>query len=134
MSSSVLNRRRWLLDAGAGFGWLAVSSLAQGASPFPHFAPRAKRVLQVFCVGGMSHVDTFDYKPELARRNGKPFDMPTFFGQGGNLLGNVFEFKQRGQSGLWVSDLLPNLADCADKLTVIRTVVSKSANHMPAVA
>ena len=60
--------------------------------------------------------------------------MPTFFGQAGNLLGNVFEFKQRGQSGLWVSDLLPNLAQCADKLTVIRTMVSKSANHMPAVA
>ena len=60
--------------------------------------------------------------------------MPTFFGQAGNLLGSVFDFKQRGQSGLWVSDLLPNLAQCADKLTVIRTMVSKSANHMPAVA
>ena len=82
----------------------------------------------------MSHLDTFDYKPELAKRNGKPFEMPTFFGQGGNLLANVFEFKQRGQSGLWVSDLLPNLSQCADKLTVIRTMVSKSANHMPAVA
>ena len=130
--SNSWTRRKMLLDAGAGFGWLAVSSLgAQGAT---HFAPRAKQVLQVFCVGGMSHLDTFDYKPELARRNGKPFDMPTFFGQGGNLLGNVFEFKQRGQSGLWVSDLLPNLAQCADKMTVIRTMVSKSANHMPAVA
>jgi hypothetical protein len=126
----MLNRRKLLLDAGAGFGWLAMSSMS-GAS---HFAPRAKQVLQVFCVGGMSHLDTFDYKPELAKRNGKPFDMPTFFGQGGNLLGNVFEFKQRGQSGLWVSDLLPNLAQCADKMTVIRTMVSKSANHMPAVA
>ncbi|MBL8294721.1 MAG: DUF1501 domain-containing protein [Bryobacterales bacterium] len=126
------SRRKVLLDAGAGFGWLSVSSLASGASP--HFPGKAKRVLQVFQVGGMSHLDTFDYKPELARRNGQPFDMPTFFGQGGTLLGNVFEFKQRGQSGLWVSDLLPNLAQCADRLTVIRTMVSKSANHMPAVA
>ena len=124
------SRRRFLLDSGAGFGWLAVSSLTAA----PVLAPRAKRVLQVFCVGGMSHVDTFDYKPELARRNGKPFDMPTFFGQGGNLLGNVFEFKQRGQSGLWISDLLPGIARHADKLCVIRTMVSKSANHMPAVA
>jgi hypothetical protein len=82
----------------------------------------------------MSHVDTFDYKPELSRRTGQPFNMPTFFGQAGNLLGSVFEFKQHGQSGLWVSELLPNLAQCADKLTVIRTMVSKSANHMPAVA
>ena len=131
MFNNAPSRRKMLLDSGAGFGWLAVSSLLRGAA---HFAPRAKQVLQVFCVGGMSHLDTFDYKPELARRNGKPFDMPTFFGQGGNLLGNVFEFKQRGQSGLWVSDLLPNLAQCADKMTVIRTMVSKSANHMPAVA
>jgi hypothetical protein len=60
--------------------------------------------------------------------------MPTFFGQAGNLLGNVWPFKQRGQSGLWVSDLLPNLAQCADRLTVIRSMVSKSANHMPAIA
>ncbi len=135
-TSRGVTRRQALLNAGAGFGWLAVSNLAaaDATGSGPHFAPRAKRVLQVFCVGGMSHLDTFDYKPELARRNGKPFDMPTFFGQGGNLLGNVFEFKQRGQSGLWVSDLLPSLAAFADRLTVIRTMVSKSANHMPAVA
>lgn len=138
MSTSGISRRRALLDAGAGFGWLAVSSLAAAATgdkpSGTHFAPKAKRVVQVFCVGGMSHLDTFDYKPELAKRNGKPFEMPTFFGQGGNLLGNVFEFKQRGQSGLWVSDLLPNVAKFADKLTVVRSMVSKSANHMPAVA
>ena len=126
-------RRQMLLDAGAGFGWLAVSALSARAGE-THFAPKAKRVIQVFAVGGMSHLDTFDYKPELAKRNGKPFDMPTFFGQGGNLLGNVFEFAQRGQSGLWVSNLLPQLAACADRMTVIRTMVSKSANHMPAVA
>ena len=127
----MLTRRRLLLDAGAGFGWLALSALA---SARPHFTARARRVVQVLCVGGMSHLDTFDFKPELARRSGQPFDMPTFFGQAGNLLGNIFEFKQRGQSGLWISELLPNLATCADKLTVIRTMVAKSANHMPAIA
>ena len=134
-----ITRRRLLLDSGAGFGWLALSWLSTrnaGAAPVgqPHFAAKIKRVVQVFCVGGMSHVDTFDYKPELSRRTGQPFNMPTFFGQAGNLLGSVFDFKQHGQSGLWVSELLPNLAQCADKLTVIRTMVSKSANHMPAVA
>jgi hypothetical protein len=134
-----INRRRLLLNSGAGFGWLALSwlsarSLGAAAVGQPHFAAKVKRVVQVFCVGGMSHVDTFDYKPELSRRNGQPFNMPTFFGQAGNLLGSSFEFKQRGQSGLWVSELLPHLAQCADKLTVIRTMVSKSANHMPAVA
>jgi Protein of unknown function (DUF1501) len=143
-NSDLVSRRRLLLDTGAGFGWLALSSLSNqkaaaadglsGANRKPDFAPKAKRVIQVFCVGGMSHLDSFDYKPELVRRNGTAFDMPTFFGQAGNLLASRFEFKQRGSSGLWVSDLLPHLAGCADKLTVIRTMVSKSANHMPAVA
>jgi hypothetical protein len=138
-TSPGLTRRRLLLDSGAGFGWLALSWLSSarlGAAAVgqPHFPAKVKRVVQVFCVGGMSHVDTFDYKPELSRRTGQAFNMPTFFGQAGNLLGNIFEFKQHGQSGLWVSDLLPNLAQCSDKLTVIRTMVAKSANHMPAVA
>ncbi|MBM3757618.1 MAG: DUF1501 domain-containing protein [Acidobacteria bacterium] len=128
--SSRLSRRRVLLDTGAGFGWMALSCL----DATPHFTPKVKRVIQIFAVGGMSHVDTFDWKPELSKRSGKPFEMPTFFGQGGNLMGCPFEFKQRGQSGLWVSELLPHIAESADKLTVIRTMVSRSANHMPAVA
>ncbi len=141
---SLMSRRRLLLDTGGGFGWLALSWLlnqnqARGATASldslkPHFPAKAKRVLQVFCVGGMSHLDSFDHKPELSRRSGSAFDMPTFFGQAGNLLGSPFEFKQRGQSGLWVSNLLPRLAESADHLTVIRTMVAKSANHMPAVA
>ncbi len=132
MYADTLTRRRLLLQAGAGFGWLAVSSLATAGKP--HFPAKARRVLQIFCAGGMSHLDTFDYKPELQRRNGNPFDMPTFFGQAGNLLGSLWEFKQRGQSGLWVSDLLPRVAEHADRLTVIRSMVAKSANHMPAIA
>ncbi|MBI2688782.1 MAG: DUF1501 domain-containing protein [Acidobacteria bacterium] len=125
------SRRHLLLDAGFGFGWLAASSLLQAA---PHFTPKARRILQIFCVGGMSHMDSFDYKPELNIRDGKPFDMPTFFGQAGNLYASPWKFQQRGQSGLYVSDLLPHLATQADKLTVIRSMVAKSANHMPAVA
>jgi hypothetical protein len=120
-----------ILDAGFGFGWLAASSLSNGQ---PHFAPKAKRILQIFTLGGMSHMDTFDYKPELDKRDGKPFDMPTFFGQAGNLYKSPWRFERRGQSGLYVSDLLPHLATQADKLTVIRSMVAKSANHMPAVA
>ena len=130
-----LSRRRFL-DAGFGFGWLASAWLQAEEKRVqqPHFTPKAKRILQVFSLGGMSHLDTFDYKPELDARNGKPFDMPTFFGQAGNLYASPWKFRQRGQSGLWVSDLLPNLAGQADQLTVIRSMVSKSANHMPAVA
>ncbi len=130
-SNSNNSRRQLLLNAGFGFGWLAASSLANGA---PHFAPKAKRILQLFTLGGMSHMDTFDYKPELDKRDGKPFDMPTFFGQAGNLYASPWKFHQRGQSGLHVSDLLPHLATCADKLTIIKSMVAKSANHMPAVA
>ena len=134
-------RRRVLLDAAGGFGWAALASMlpsaATGAAADgsgPHFPARAKRVIQIFAVGGMSHVDTFDFKPELQKRDGTPFSMPTFFGQGGNLRGCPWEFRQHGESGLWVSSLLPRLADQADKLTLVRSMVSKSANHMPAVA
>ena len=135
MPANLLNlnssRRQLLLNAGFGFGWLATSSLSNAQ---PHFAPKAKRILQLFTLGGMSHMDTFDYKPELDKRDGKPFDMPTFFGQAGNLYASPWKFQKRGQSGLYVSDLLPHLATQADKLTVIRSMVAKSANHMPAVA
>ena len=88
----MLTRRRMLLDAGAGFGWLAASWLLQRENAAaaelgrPHFAPKVKRVIQLFCVGGMSHLDTFDFKPDLQKLNGKPYEMPTFFGQAGNLL------------------------------------------------
>ena len=136
--SDSLSRRRWLLDMGCGFGWLAVSSLLQReiarAGAAPPSAARAKRIIQIFCVGGMSHLDTFDFKPELQRRNGQPYSMPTFFGQGGNLWACPWSFDQRGASGLWISELLPHLAAQADRLTVIRSMVAKSANHMPAIA
>lgn len=135
------SRRRLLLDAAGGFGWLALASMmprealgAPGRDGAPHVPPRAKRVIQIFAVGGMSHVDTFDFKPDLLRRDGTPYSMPTFFGQGGNLRGPAWPFRQHGESGLWVSGLLPAMAEQADKLTVIRSMVSKSANHMPAVA
>ena len=143
--SASSSRRRLLLDAAGGFGWAALASLlprgalragpAEAAPPAaPHFAPRAKRVIQIFAVGGMSHLDTFDFKPELQRRDGTPYSMPTFFGQGGSLRACPWEFRQHGASGLWMSGLLPRLAQQADRLAVVRSMVSKSANHMPAVA
>ena len=105
-----LTRRQLFGRAAAGIGTAGLASLlnprifaaeskhvAHPALPgFPNFAPKAKRVVQVFCVGGMSHLDTFDYKPKLSERTGKSFDMPTFFGQAGNLMGSLFEFQKRG--------------------------------------
>ncbi len=136
--------RRDLLFRGGGIGGLALAWLmereARAASPLaarrPHFEPKVRRVIQVFCMGGVSHVDTFDYKPALEKFDGKPMPgggkIETFFGVPGNLLKSQFAFRQRGASGLWVSDLLPHIAGCADDLTVIRSMAARSANHAPA--
>lgn len=101
-----------------------------------HFRPRAKRVIHICLCGGLSHLDSFDYKPELARFHGKPLtykERPaTFFNSIGLIRKNDWEFKRRGQSGLWVSELFPHIATMADELTVIRSMVAESANHTPA--
>ena len=106
------------------------------AKSLSHFAAKAKRAVLIFACGGVSHLDTFDYKPDLVRLNGKELTgkgkIDPFFGRPGRLLQSPFAFKQRGESGLWVSDLLPNLAECADLLTVVRSMTAKSSNHTPA--
>ena len=87
-------------------------------------------------MGGLSHLDSFDYKPELAKFHGKPFKSEkkpeTFFNRIGPLRKNDWSFKRYGQSGLWVSDLFPHISTVADELTVIRSMVADSANHTPA--
>ena len=101
-----------------------------------HHPPRVKRAIQICLVGGMSHIDSFDYKPELSKRQGKSLDTAVkpdiFFGKVGLLRGSDWEFRQRGESGLWVSEMFPEIAKRADMLTVIRSMVSDSANHTPA--
>ena len=126
-----------------GLGAIALACLlndeagAQEIRPRLHFPLlKAKRVIQIFCMGGVSHLDTFDHKPELAAFDGKPMTNKgtpdTFFGQPGNLMKSPFAFKRRGKSGLWVSDLLPHLAECADDMTFLYSMTSKSSNHTPA--
>src|SRR5262249_35042025 len=130
----------WLLAQDASAGPIPPDAATQSPNhpitPSPHFPPKAKRVIQIFCTGGVSHVDTFDYKPELVRSDGKAMTgkgkIDTFFGQPGNLMKSAFPFRQRGQSGLWVSDLLPHLAACADDMTFIYSMVAKTSNHTPA--
>jgi hypothetical protein len=104
--------------------------------PPPHHAPKAKRVIQIFLQGGLSQVDSFDYKPGLAKLHGKPVpgdEKPTaFMGKVGLLHRHHFEFKQRGKSGLWISDLFPHIAELADELTVINSMWSGTGNHTPA--
>ncbi len=142
-----LTRRQLLWETAGGLGgvalaWLMAQSDARAAlvapphAPRPHFAPKVKHIIQIFLTGGVSHVDTFDYKPELEKLDGKPLSgkgtIDTFFAKPGNLMKSAFPFKQRGQSGLWVSDLLPHLAGCADMLTVFRSLTGKTSNHTPA--
>lgn len=120
--------------AAGGIGGLALSSmLAHGAQP--HHTPKAKRVIQIFCPGGMSHVDTFDYKPELIKRAGKPFDpdgkIQFFASKPGNCQPGWWPFRQHGQCGRWVSDLFPKLATHVDDIAFIHSMQSKTALHGP---
>ena len=130
-----------------GFGMLGLASLLRedflasalaagdanppGIKP-PHFAPKAKRVIFLFMSGGPSHVDLFDPKPKLAAMNGQalPFEKPKLERtKTGNLLGSPWQFAKHGQSGTEISELLPNIASCADDLCVIRSMVADNINH-----
>jgi hypothetical protein len=132
-----IDRREFLSFTARGIGATAALSLMmRDGRTATHFPAKAKRVIHLCLCGGVSQVDTFDYKPELAKRHGKPLggsEKPdVFFGQVGLLRKNDWEFKQRGKSGLWVSELLPNIAEVADELTVIRSMVAESSSHTPA--
>src|SRR5262245_22719889 len=109
---------------------------AEPGDPPPPHPPRARRVIHICLCGGMSHLDTFDHKPALAKFHGKKLpgsEKPeTFFGQVGLLRQHDWAFRRRGKSGLWVSDLFPHIATVADELTVINSMVADSANHTPA--
>ncbi|HUY35493.1 MAG TPA: DUF1501 domain-containing protein [Pirellulales bacterium] len=135
-------RREFLASTAGGFGTLALAGLmgqracagpAAGA-PSPLMPARAKRVIFCFMDGGPSHVDTFDYKPVLKERQGQAIgDMAVSklsqSTAGRVWLGSPWPFRQRGQSGLWVSDLFPRLAALADELCVVRSMVGKQPLH-----
>lgn len=148
-------RRDFLKRVGNGFGLLALAGLldqegllaptvlgAEAApNPLapkePHFPAKAKSVIWLFMNGGPSHVDTWDYKPELAKRDGqelKGFDKNTgfFTDQVGPLMKSPFKFKQHGQCGAWVSDLFPNMARHVDKTAFLYSCWTDSNNHSPA--
>ncbi len=142
-------RRNFLRTAGGGFGMLALQSLlardellaspAVTANPLmphqPHFPATAERVIFLFMSGGPSHVDLFDYKPELVRLGGKP--IPDSFGEfktrrkvaKNNLLPPLRPFRQHGQSGLEVSDWLPHIAEHMDEICVLRGCHGDSVTH-----
>ena len=127
-----VTRRGFLQGASAGFGWLAFSALFGNAAPM--FKARAKNVIFCFMDGGPSHVDTFDPKPMLKKHQGKRIGESAVSRlsqstAGRVWLGSPWEFKQRGQSGLWVSELFPNIARVADKIAVVRNMIGEQPLH-----
>jgi hypothetical protein len=137
MSSS---RRDFMRCTVGALGGIALGQLLQrealGRDGGPHHPARAQRVIHVCLLGGLSHIDSFDPKPELERLHGKPLPFPerpeTFFGKIGLLRKNDWGFRPHGKSGLWISELFPHLAEEADRLCLIRSMVAESANHTPA--
>src|SRR4051812_40051066 len=143
------SRRQFLARAGNGFGLLALGSLlaqeglAAPEAPDPlvpriaHFPVKAKSVIWLFMNGGPSHVDTWDYKPELEKRDGKElegFDKNTgfFTANVGPLMKSPFKFERHGQSGAWVSEIFPYLSKQVDKMAFLYSCWTDSNNHSPA--
>jgi len=101
----------------------------------PHFRPRARQVLMIFCSGGFSSIDSFDYKPELVRRHGQPLPgkkLITFQGEQGQLTRPLYRFRPRGESGKMVSTLVDHLGELADDMCFVHSVHSKTNTHGPA--
>ena len=147
----VTSRREFFTRAGSGLAGIALASLLQQdgkaatiapdplAPKQPHHKPKAKSVIWLFMEGGPSHVDTFDPKPKLNELSGQP--MPESFGRpitamgtaNNTLMGTKRTFKQYGQSGLWVSDWLPHIAQHTDEIAVLRSCWADGLNHVGSV-
>jgi len=130
--------RRWFLrDCGVGLGAIAAQQLL-GAPRKPHHAPKARRVVFLFMAGAPSHLELFDYKPQLAKYDGTlpPADLlkgyrAAFINPSSTLLGPKFKFAKYGQSGAEVSELLPHTAKIVDDLTIVKSMVTDAFNHAP---
>jgi hypothetical protein len=159
----LLTRRQFFGRSAAGIGTAALASLLnpglfssqasgamvphaspayQGALKALQFAPRAKRVIYLFMSGGPSHIDLFDYKPELKKLHGT--ELPDTIRNGQRITGMtsgqksfpcvapMFTFSQYGQSGTWISELLPHIGRVVDDLAIVKTVNTEAINHDPA--
>ncbi len=152
----MLTRRSFLTNTYDGLRGIALASLlAEGgllahdndnspridqANPYaarpPLFEPKAKNVLMVFCCGALSQVDTFDYKPELIRYDGKPLpgneNLTSFQGENGNLTRPLWQFRPRGEVGKMVSDLVPQIGKHSDEICYLHSLTTKTNTHGPA--
>ncbi|GMV92620.1 MAG: hypothetical protein AMXMBFR82_23980 [Candidatus Hydrogenedentota bacterium] len=141
--------RRWFLQqCGVGLGTLALhqllggSAVARAADPLavqtPHFAPKAKHVIYLFMAGAPSQLELLDYKPQLVKHDGTlpPAELlqnyrAAFIDPNSRLLGTRFNFAQHGQSGAWVSELLPHFASIVDDVTIVKSMSTDAFNHAP---
>ncbi len=150
----LLDRRNFLGHSATALGSIALTSLLgregllAAAAPGPvidptrpfaprpsHFPAKAKNVVVIFCAGAVSQLETWDYKPELIKRDGKPLEggpAVTFQGPAGNLAKPQYEFRQRGQAGKWVSDMIPHLATLTDEIAFVHSLTSTTNTHGPA--
>ncbi len=152
---TLLNRRGFLSQSATALGSVALTNLlgldgllAAGAAGGPmidparpyaprhgHFPAKAKNVVVIFCAGAVSQLETWDYKPELIKWDNKPLPggpAVTFQGPAGNLARPQYGFRQRGQTGKWVSDMIPHLAELTDDIAFVHSLTSKSNTHGPA--
>lgn len=150
----LLDRRSFLADSATALSGMALAQLladdrllaagvrtpaidpARPYAPRPqHFPAKAKQVIVIFCAGAVSQLETWDYKPELIRRDDQPLPggpAVTFQGPAGNLARPQYAFRRRGQIGKWVSDLIPHLAELTDEIAFVHSLTSKSNTHGPA--
>src|SRR5437868_9570485 len=145
-----MTRRSFFNASSGGLGVAALATLmakdsqaSGGLTGLPHFAPKAKRVIYLFQHGAPSQLDLFDYKPALAALRGS--ELPDSVRKGQRLTGmtayqdkfptapSLFKFSQHGQSGMWLSELLPYTAKVADRICLVRSMQTEAINHDPAV-
>ena len=160
-TNQLINRRKFLLNTTMGLGTAALSTLLNPVHTFgnplktgnqngqgsllglPHFAPKAKRIIFLFQAGGPSQMDLFDYKPLLNQRQGE--EIPNSIRKGQRvsgmtgaqgkypLVGSLFSFKQYGESGTWVSNLMPHTAKIVDDLCFVHSMHTNAINHDPGI-
>ena len=139
-----MDRRNFLQRFGGGLGGLALANLLHAEAGLPlHHPAKAKRVIYLFQSGGPSQIDLFDHKPRLKEETGKELPDSVRKGQrltgmSGNqaslpLVGSPFQFSQHGQSGQWISELLPNTAKVADEMCIVNSMYTEAINHGPGV-
>src|SRR6476660_844137 len=142
-SEQILSRRGFLSNSFSGLAGICLASLLRqdllaagsSVSGLAQFTPKAKRVLQIFCPGGASHLDLWDYKPALVKHHDEPLpgeeNLVTFQGKNGNLMKSPWPFAPAGQNGKMISTLLPNMARHVDDIAFIHSMQSKTNTHGP---